>query len=272
MIHERLMTSQNMDTIGDFGRQWENYTENTGYYASTDALISLFGPLLNAKDICGKRVADVGAGTGRYCRMLSELGAAEILAVEPSSAYDILLKNTALCHGIRYLQATADRIPPDGFDMIFCIGVLQFIADPAPALQSMGRALHPDGKLFLWVYGEENNRLYLTLVRPLRNITARLPHFLLDILAGLLVFPADLYAALCRRLRLPMAEYVNRYFSKLDFYSRKLVVYDQLNPKYARYYRQEELKHLLEQCGFFDIRMHHHLGYSWSVSAHYRGC
>lgn len=266
------MTIRGIDTIGDFGRQWESYTENTGYYASTDALVSLFGPLLNAQDIQGKRVADVGAGTGRYSHILCELGAAEILAVEPSSAFDILKKNTAMCRGIRYLQTTADQIPPDGFDTIFCIGVLQFIADPVPALQSMGRALHPDGRLFLWVYGEENNRLYLSLVRPLRKLSSRLPHVLLDRLSTVLVFPADIYALLCRRFRLPMAAYMNRYFSKLDFYSRKLVVYDQLNPKYARYYRQEELNRLLAQNGFFDIQMHHHLGYSWSVSARFHDC
>jgi SAM-dependent methyltransferase len=217
-------------------------------------------------------VADIGAGTGRYCRILAALEAGEILAVEPSSAFEILKKNTSLCRGIQYLQTTADHIPPHAFDMVFCIGVLQFIPNPILAMQSMGRALHPEGKLFLWVYGEENNRLYLSLVRPMRKITSCLSHESLDILSSLMVFPADMYALLCQYLRLPMAEYMRRYFSKLNFYSRKLVVYDQLNPKYAKYYRKAELENLLEQSGFYDIQLYHHLGYSWSVSARYHGC
>ena len=49
-----------VNTVDDFGRQWENYTENTGYYASTDVLLSLVGPLLTPLDIRGKTVADVG--------------------------------------------------------------------------------------------------------------------------------------------------------------------------------------------------------------------
>jgi len=265
------MTQHNVSTIKDFGRQWENYTDNTGYYGSTDSLLSLFGPLLTSSDIQGKRVADVGAGTGRYSRMLVELGAEEILAMEPSSAIKILKQNTASCSNIQYLQGTANQIPPGAFDLILCIGVLQFIHDPLPSLKAMGQALNPNGKLFLWVYGEENNHLYLSFVRPMRNLTSRMPHELLDKLAGLLVFPASFYAFLCCFLRLPMAAYMCRYFSRLNYYSRKLVVYDQLNPKYAKYYRKEELETLLERSGFYDVRLHHHLGYSWSVTARYNG-
>ena len=264
------MTNHIVSTINDFGRQWEKYTENTGYYASTASLVALFGPLLFPSDVKGKQVADIGAGTGRYCRILNELGAREILAVEPSSAFDILKKNTTTCQGIQYLQATAEQIPPNAFDMIFCIGVLQFIQDPIPALRAMGRALNTEGKLFLWVYGEENNRLYLSFVRPMRKITSRMSHEWLDKLAGFLVFPASFYAYLCCFLRLPMAAYMRRYFSKLNFYSRKLVVYDQLNPKYARYYRKEELEMLLKSSGFSNVQLYHHLGYSWSVTARYR--
>jgi ubiquinone/menaquinone biosynthesis C-methylase UbiE len=266
-----MMTKSAVSTVEDFGRQWGKYTANTGYYGSKESLLSLFGPLLTPSDIQGKRVADVGAGTGRYSRMLNELGAGEVLALEPSSAMDILRQNTASCQGMQYLQGTAEQIPPDAFDAIFCIGVLQFIPDPLPSLQAVGRALNREGKLFLWVYGEENNRLYLSFVRPIRHITSRLSHDLLDKLAGLLVFPASFYAGLCCFLPLPMAAYLRRYFSKLDYYSRKLVVYDQLNPKYARYYRKKELESLLKSGGFTDVRMYHHLGYSWSVTARYKG-
>jgi len=265
------MTNNIASTVKDFGKQWEKYTENTGYYASVDSLVALLGPLLSPSDIREKLVADVGAGTGRYCRMLNALGAKEILAVEPSSAFDVLKRNTSDCRGIRYLQATAEQIPSNAFDLVFCIGVLQFIQDPLPALRAMGRALKPEGKLFLWVYGEENNRLYLSFVRPMRRFTSRMSHERLDRLTTLLVYPTDFYALFCRWLHLPMADYMRRYFSKLDFYSRKLVVYDQLNPKYAKYYRKEDLETLLKCSGFYDVKLHHHLGYSWSVTARYDG-
>lgn len=259
------------NTIEDFGVQWHCYTRNTGYYGSTDSLIALFGNLLSVEDIRGKQIADVGAGSGRYTRMFHALGAKSILAIEPSSAIDILKRNTADLDRIDYLQATADAIPAQGFDWVFCIGVLQFIADPTASLRAMGRALGADGKLFLWVYGRENNEGYLRVFNPVREISSKLPHDLLDPIAGMLAIMASGYGLACRFIPLPLSDYLNGYYSKLNFYSRKLIVYDQLNPTYAKYYRKTELEALLRQNGFRDIRVYHYLNYSWSVTASFEG-
>ena len=260
-----------LDTIEDFGEQWTRYPENRGFYASPDALAGLLRPLLAPTALQDMRVADVGAGTGRYTLMLHKLGAGRIVALEPSNAFAALQRNTAGLDRVECLQAAAEAIPQGKFDLVFCIGVLQFIPDPRGALEAMGRALGPGGRLYLWVYGAENNDLYLTLVKPLRWVTSRLPHRLLDRLAGLLAKPAGVYARLCRSKRWPLADYMRHYYARLDGYSRKLVIYDQLNPRFAKYYRQGELRALLAGCGYADIRMHHHLGYSWSVLARYAG-
>jgi len=258
------------DTISDFGDQWQDFTQNTGYYASMDALRSLIEPLLAIADLKDASVADVGAGTGRYTRLLHQAGAGKILAMEPSAAFEVLKRNTADLAGIEYANQRAEEIPANDFDLVFCIGVLQFIPDPAPALKAMGRALGEQGRLFLWVYSEEKNDWYLFLLRPLRRLTSRLPHRIVKYLAALLLPPAELYALLCRHFsRLPMAKYLTNYFLRVDRYSRRLIIHDQLNPGYAKYYRREELQSLLENCGFTDIRMHHRLGYSWSVVARY---
>ncbi len=263
--------SQSPDTIDDFGKQWTRYTENRGYYGSRAALDSLFKPLLNVESIKGKRIADIGAGTGRYTRLFHGAGASTVLAVEPSQAFDILARNTAGLDGVDCLKERAEKIPPLGFDIIFCIGVLQFMPDPRPALIAMGRALGPGGKFFLWVYGRENNALYLALVRPFRILTSRLPGGFLSCLAQWLLPLADLYAFGCRFVRLPLTDYLINYFSKLDFYSRRLVVYDQLNPRLAKYYRRGELRDLVKTCGLVDVRMDDRLGYSWSAIASYEG-
>lgn len=270
----KLLMKQDMrspDTIKDFGEQWTNYPENRGYYASLEALTDLISPLMDLSSIKGKRIADVGAGTGRHTRLLHRAGADSILAMEPSSAFEMLKRNTAGLDRVEYRQAPADKISIHRFDLVFCIGVLQFIPEPHPALVAMGRALRPGGRLFLWVYGKENNELYLRLVQPLRVVTVRLPHRGLDLLSKLFEVPAGWYAGACRSLCLPMADYMNNYFSRLDRYGRRLVIYDQLNPRLVKYYRGDELLQMLETCGFTDIRLHHRFGHSWSVLARYQG-
>ncbi len=78
--------------------------------------------------------------------------------------------NTQCLDNIKYLQATAEEIPNQNYDWIFCIGVLQFIPDPVPALKVMGKALGHQGRIFIWVYGRENNAPYLVFLKPLRLI------------------------------------------------------------------------------------------------------
>jgi hypothetical protein len=43
------------------------------------------------------------------------------------------------------------------------------------------------------------------------------------------------------------------------------VIYDQLNPAYAKYYTRDEAQSLLERHGFSDVRLHHRHGMSWTV-------
>jgi hypothetical protein len=52
---------------------------------------------------------------------------------------------------------------------------------------------------------------------------------------------------------------------KMSREKRRLVIYDQLNPEYARYYTRDEARDLLARNGFGDVRLHHRHGYSWTV-------
>ena len=141
--------------LAGFGRQWTRYPENNGFYGSPESLESLLKPLLDPKDIANLRVADVGAGSGRYVRILHALGAKEILAVEPSEAIEVLRRNTADLPRVSCLQEKAERIPKGKFDLVLCVGVLQFIPDPLAALRAMGQSLGAGGRLFVWVYGKD---------------------------------------------------------------------------------------------------------------------
>jgi hypothetical protein len=46
---------------------------------------------------------------------------------------------------------------------------------------------------------------------------------------------------------------------------QRLIIYDQLNPAYAKYYMKREAVKLLLDGGFINVRVHHRHGYSWTV-------
>jgi SAM-dependent methyltransferase len=266
------MPSQTSDelqrrTIADFGEQWVHYSDNAGFYGSLELFKDAFGPLLSPEDIEGRRVADIGSGTGRIVHMLVMAGAAHVTAIEPSESFAVLEANTsALGERVHCVRTTGDAIPEGGFDLIVSYGVLHHIPDPHPVVAAAWRALRPGGRIAVWLYGREGNELYLALAQPLRAVTTRLPHAALATLSALVTVPLSAYAVACAALPLPLRDYMLSVIRRLSWKKRYLNVYDQLNPAYARYYRRGEAVALLADAGFEDVRIHHRHGYSWTVT------
>ncbi|MCD1266819.1 SAM-dependent methyltransferase [Shinella sumterensis] len=253
-------------TIADFGNQWTTYTENEGYYASQGMLLDILGPLLDANDLQGKRCAEVGAGTGRISAMLLSAGAGHVTAIEPSKAKTVLERNLAsFQERVTILAEAGHTFEIKDIDYIFSIGVLHHIPDPASTVEKMHGALKPGGKAIVWLYGREGNFAYLAVVEPLRWVTRKLPVWMNSALAAIMYPPLAAYIALCRFLPLPMRHYMRNVLKPIGGKAIRLVIVDQLNPRWAKYYTEVEARALLEKAGFVDVRLYHRHGYSWTV-------
>lgn len=253
-------------TIRDFGEQWTWYRDNQGYYASAPLLADLIEPLLPIGDIDGKRVAEIGSGTGRVVNMLLDAGATHVVAVEPSAAFQVLRENVRRPEAVTLLNVAGDLLPPSGdLDLVVSIGVLHHIPDPAPVMRAAFRALKPGGSMLAWLYGREGNEAYLAFAEPLRRIATRLPHALLVGVVWALYPALAAYIRLARRFKVPLRDYLNHYLGKLSPDQQRLIIYDQLNPAYAKYYTREQAGALLDSAGFANVRVHHRHGYSWTV-------
>lgn len=254
-------------TISDFGDQWVRFTDNSGYYGSDELFEDLVAPLLVRGDVEGKRVADIGSGTGRIVAMLLGAGAAHVTAIEPSRAHAVLAERFSG----EVARVTCHRVSGEGiatlgpFDLVVSLGVLHHIPEPLPVVQAAYSALRPGGRLFAWLYGREGNGLYLAFALPLRALTKRLPDRVLDGVVRVLDVPLAGYIRLCRSLPLPMRDYMRDHLGRLDPDKRRLTIFDQLNPSYAKYYTRAEAQALFADAGFVDIALHHRHGYSWSL-------
>ena len=254
-------------TIADFGEQWTAFPETDGFFGSVELFDDFLGPLVRAADVAGRRVCEIGAGTGRFVNVLVASGAAHVIAIEPSAAFDVLRSATSP-HGDRVacLKLTGDRLPPTGdLDYVFSIGVLHHIPDPGPVVAAAYAALRPGGTIAIWLYGREGNAAYLAVAMLLWRASRRLPHRALRSLVGALYPAVWCYMTLCRWVSLPLAEYMRRVMVPLTPAKRRVVIYDQLNPAYAKYYTREEACDLIARAGFVDIRAHHRHGMSWTV-------
>jgi SAM-dependent methyltransferase len=256
-------------TIGDFDDQWSRYTENSGFYASKELFEDIIQPLITPADLRDKSVIDIGSGTGRIVNMLLACGVRRVIAVEPAPrAFEVLRSNTRDNAGqIEYLNIPGEDLPATvAADLVVSIGVIHHIPEPDATVRAAFQALRPGGKCLFWLYGKEGNELYLSLLLPLRRLISRLPHGAVALLSHVLNALLDIYLLICRRVALPLRDYLLNVLGRMSREKRYLVIYDQLKPAYAKYYTRAEAEELLRRAGFIDVRAHHRHGYSWTVA------
>jgi SAM-dependent methyltransferase len=256
-------------TIRDFGEQWTTYRDSAGFFGSLALLADFIAPFPVAL-FQDARVADIGAGTGRFALALLEAGARHVVAVEPSASVAVVREKLRGIDAERVtvLNTTGDALPSDlELDYAISVGVLHHIRNPEPVVAAVYRALKPGGKFVIWLYGKEGSRLYLALALPVRAVSRHLPARAKALLARAFGGPLGLYIELCRRLprvRWPLREYMVEILGRLDAEKRVLVIYDQLNPHYAKYYTGAEARKMMESAPF-DVSLHHRKRYSWVV-------
>lgn len=255
-------------TIDDFGDQWTRFDNTSGYLGSQENLADQLRPFLTPANLTGLAIADVGAGLGRVTLQLLRAGARRVVAIEPSDAFPGLVRNVS-GHEDRVIcmRAEAHELPRESFDLLVCLGVLHHIPDAGRALRAFLESVRPGGRILLWVYGREGNGVYLALAGTLRVVTSRLPASALTGLTWLIYPSLRLYMALASVLPVPLHRYCRNVLSRLSPAHRRLTIYDQLNPAWARYYRREEIVRLVQDCGFEDVQAAAKHGYSWLVSA-----
>lgn len=264
------MSALDEKTIQDFDNQWSRYDDNEGWYGSLALFADIISPLMSIDDLKGKRVVDIGSGTGRIVGMLLESGASHVYAVEPARrAFERLktnLKSMARGGDVTPLNKRGDEWAiGESVDLVISIGVIEFITDPAPTVKRCYDSLKSGGEIFFWLCSHEGNELYLKLVQPLRKFTTFLPHFLLVSIVQLLYWALCVYRLLGKLIPLPLMSYLDKVWWPMSARKRRLVIYDQLNPSYLKYYKKDEALALLETAGFKDIEIYHRHGYSWSV-------
>lgn len=254
-------------TIEDFGKQWTRFPENSGWHSSQDCFSDHFGPLMSTAEFEGTRAADIGSGSGRIVQMLLDAGCAKVYAIEPSQSFGVL--ETVFASERERVSLINDVGEAVGrlhdLDFVISFGVLHHIVDPAPVVAAAFKALRPGGRLAIWLYGHEGNEVYIRASGALRTITKRLPDGALAALASTLDVALRCYIWLCRFLPLPMRGYMLNHLAKVDDRVRKVTIFDQLNPAYAKYYRENEARSLVAAAGFADVQLYHRHGYSWTI-------
>lgn len=115
----------------------------------------------------GRDVLEVGCGAGldlvRFAR-----GGARVTGVDVATTAIDLARDYCRVAGVpaRLLEADGARLPFEeaSFDLVYCVGVLPFAADPAAVVHEAHRVLRPAGEAIFMVYNRRSWTRVLDLV------------------------------------------------------------------------------------------------------------
>jgi SAM-dependent methyltransferase len=242
-----------------FGYEWNKYSKIIPDYEAQ--FLKWVFPLTR-KDFKNKKVLDAGCGIGRNSFWPLKYGAKEVVSFDyDPKTVAVAKKNLGGFKNSKVLFDSIYNIKyKNKFDISFSIGVIHHLENPREAIKNLTIATKKGGRVLIWVYGYEGNEWIVSYVNPIRKITSKLPVFFTHVLSYLCSIPLYFYLKLFKQ----SAPYLKQ-LAGFRFWHVHSIVFDQLIPKIANYWKESEAKALFENQGFKNVKTFHVNNNSWTV-------
>lgn len=212
-----------------------------------------------------KTILDAGCGIGRNTFWPIKYGAKSAVAFDMDDrTLEAAKNNLKEFNNVKIRKFSIYEIPYNNkFDISFSIGVIHHLEFPHKAIDQLIKATKPGGKVLVWLYGRENMEFYVNILDPIRKfLFAKAPLPIVRVLS----YVPTLFLYIYVKSGFAKLEYF-KLLKKLTFIQIQQIIFDQMLPKTAKYYRKEEAIKLLKNKGLIDIKIEWVNQCSWCVLA-----
>lgn len=243
-------------TADAFASSWNNLPAGSVY--TREQYTDWMAPLAE-EDVRDHDVLELGCGNGSLLVHSAEWRPRRLVGVDLGSSVDTACANLQRA-GFSYAevqQADLTRFESDGFDLVYCIGVLHHLKSPKAGFAAVLRNVRPGGRFHCWVYAREGNGLIVALVEPIRKIASRLPWwFTKYAVATPLAVPFYFYAKILRAFigkragalkSAPLRDYC-LWIAPRKFTFFRHVAFDQLVTPQTAYIKREQIDNWLSSA------------------------
>lgn len=244
-------------TAAAFATSWNTVGQGSVY--TRDQFVDWMAPI-DPATLEGRTVLEMGFGNGSLLAHMGAYRPAKLVGIELGDTLEQTRRNLAhLPVGMLELHR-GDLITANlgAFDLVYCIGVLHHLKDPAAGFSAVVRNTRPGGQFHCWVYAEEGNAVVIHVVDPIRRAVCRLPWWATKYGVALpLSIPYFVYAKAVRGLAqvggpvehlvtyLPLAEY-SQWIARRSFSFFHHVAFDQLVTPQTRYLPRHAVESMLQ--------------------------
>jgi SAM-dependent methyltransferase len=246
--------SKDQRTADAFANSWNHLPAGSVY--TRDQFEDWMAPL-TVDDFREHSVLELGCGNGSLLVHTAAWSPAHLVGVDLGSSVDTARANLQLAAtqsnvkvDTEVIQSDLTTFASDGFDVVYCIGVLHHLKEPRAGFAAVVRNTKPQGRFHCWVYGREGNRVVIMFVEPIRRLASRLPWWLTKYaIATPLAVPFYLYAKVLRGIvkrrpqamrNAPLRDYC-LWIAPREFAFFRHVAFDQLVTPQTAYISREEL-------------------------------
>lgn len=265
-------------TVEDFGEEWNKYNQSSIPDEELKKSWNQYFDMFSFEELSNDSEGfDMGCGSGRWAKFVANK--VHLLnCIDPSEkALNVAKRNLSNFSNIRYFNASVNDniLKENSQDFGYCLGVLHHIPDTLEGIKACAKLLKKDAPFLLYLYYNfENRSFFFKLIwrlsdfirKIISSLSPKTKIFITSIIAYLIYYPLARFVFISEKLgidvsNLPLSDYRNK-----SFYFMKTDALDRFGTRLEKRFSKDEIKRMLQEAGFRDIRFSKNMPFWVSIS------